>query len=161
MTDSSWENSGQPAKRPGMPTWVKVLMGCGVTALLLFGGCTALATWGCHAMTHNMESAEWSQLRSAAVQLQTAEGTRALYAANPGLAVQYPTEAEFTRAAEAWRPRLEALPAQMPGLFTGRINYTLNVQGGFRKVELGYRNGKGAMLSSRWENGHLMQIELR
>ena len=161
MADASWDNSGMPARKPGMPTWVKILLGCGLAMLVAMGGCVALATWGCHAMTQSMETEEWGQLRQAVAQLQTDDGARALYQANPGLAAAYPTEQAFLTAAQGWRPRLEPMPEHMPGLLTGRVSYSVQIQGGFRRTELGYRNGKGTWIASRWENGHLITFDLR
>src|SRR5512135_2234296 len=114
MADASWDNSGLPKKETGMPGWVKVLLGCGVAMLLAMGACVGFAAWGCRAMTHSMETAEWGQLRQAVAQLQTDDGTRALYQANPGLAARYPDEAAFLKAAQQWRPRLEPLPERVP-----------------------------------------------
>ena len=46
----------------------------------------------------------------------------------------------------------------MPSLFTGKISYNVSVNGGFRKVELGYTNSRGAVIASRWENGRLQML---
>ncbi|HJU82567.1 MAG TPA: hypothetical protein VJ600_00010 [Holophagaceae bacterium] len=161
MADASWDNSGLPKKEPGMPGWVKILLGCGLAMLLAMGACVGFATWGCNAMTRSMEAAEWGQLRQAVAQLQTDEGARALYQANPGLASRYPDEAAFLKAAQDWRPRLEPLPEHVPSLFTGRVSYNIQIAGGFRRADLGYRTTKGTWIASHWENGRLTTIDIR
>lgn len=159
MVDSNWDNGGiATPRKSGMPIWAKISMGCGIAALVVLATCVAgVATCG-HAIGSAMNGPEWGQLRAAVEQLGTDEGVKSLYEANPALKSAYPTEENFLQAAKEWRPRLEPLPPQMPSVFTGKISENVNVSGGFRKVELGYTNGKGAKIASRWENGRLEMI---
>ncbi len=161
MADSSWDNGGQPAQRKqGMSIWAKVALGCGVIFLLGMGGCVVLGATCARAIGKTMDGREWGQLKEAVQQLQSDEGAKALYQANPELSQAYPTEDDFLEKARIWRPKLEPLPAEMPGVFTGKISYNVSINGGFRKVELGYTNGIGGKIASRWENGRLQMISV-
>ncbi len=159
MADSSWDNNGQPIQpKKGMSIWAKVALGCGVVFLLGLGGCVVLGATCARAIGKTMNGPEWGMLRAAVQQLESDEGAKALYQANPDLWQAYPSEETFLQQARTWRPKLEPLPLEMPSLFTGKINYNVSVNGGFRKVELGYTNSHGAAIASRWENGRLQMI---
>ncbi len=161
MADSSWDNGGQSTRaKQGMSIWAKVALGCGVVVLLGLGGCVVLGATCAHAIGKSMDGPEWGHLRRAVEQLGSDAGAKDLYEANPDLWKAYPSENDFIKTAQSWRPKLEPLPAQMPGVFGGHINYTVNMSGGFRRVELGYTNSKNALVSSRWENGRLQTIEV-
>ena len=162
MVDSSWDNGGTaPPAQSGMPVWAKVLLGCGVAAVLALATCVGGGAYFFSRVSHAMKGREWTQLRTVSDALQTDEGTRLLYQQNPGLAADYATESDFLKAIQAWRPRLEPLPMEMPGLMTGRIAYNVRKVGGRPKqVELGYRNGKGVWLKVRWEGDRLVSLDL-
>ena len=161
MADSSWDNNGQPMQRKqGMSIWAKVALGCGVVFLLGMGGCVVLGATCARAIGKTMDGREWGQLKEAIQQLQSDEGTKALYQANPDLWQAYPSEEAFLEQARTWRPKLEPLPQEMPSILTGKISYNVQVNGGFRKVELGYTNTRGAAIASRWENGRLQMISV-
>lgn len=161
MADSGWDNGGvSMPKKSGMPLWAKITMGCGIIALLGLVTCVAgVATCG-KAIGKAMNGPEWGQLRAAVEQLGTDDGAKALFQANPELKSSYPTEDSFVEAAKGWRLKLEPLPPQMPSVLSGKISYNVSVSGGFRKVELGYTNGKGGKVASRWENGRLEMISV-
>ncbi len=159
MADSSWDNGGQSAPRKqGMSTVAKVALGCGVVALLGLATCIGGMATCAGAISKSMDGREWGDLRAAVAQLQTEEGAKALYGANQDLWKDYPSEEKFLATARSWRPRLEPLPEKMPSLLTGKINYNVNVSNGLRTVELGYTNGKGAQVASRWANGRLQTL---
>lgn len=161
MTDSSWDNGGQPTQRKqGMSIWAKLAMGCGVVFLLGLGTCVALGATCAHKMNQAMDGPEWGQLRNAVEQLQTDAGAKTLYDANPDLSKAYPSENAFIQAAQGWRPRLEALPLQKPSLMSGDLSYGVNVSPGHRQVQLDYTNSKKVVIRSRWENGRLQVLEV-
>lgn len=161
MADSSWDNSGLPARPKGMPLWLKVILGCGVLMMLLFGGCVG----GCYYLGHLAKSDpkgfeksiqgfagkfikdDWDEARRVVDQLQTDDGTKALYKANPGLAETYPTEAAFLEAAKGWRPHLAPLPADLPDLDKQDLSYQNNMGG---RTVLSYRNADGGHLRLAW-----------
>ena len=126
--------------------------------LLGLGGCVVVGATCTRAIGKAMDGREWGQLKEAVQQLQSDDGAKALYQANPPLGQAYPTEDAFVQQVKTWRPKLEPLPTQMPSLFTGKISYNVSVNGGFRKVELGYTNSRGAVIASRWENGRLQML---
>lgn len=160
MVESNWDNSGLPAPKKRIGTGLKVAIGCGVALLVAIGGCVALVGTGAAVIGKTLRAEEWPALRAAVAQLDTDDGARALYDANPRLAADHPDQARFLQAVQRWRPRLEPLPEEPPSVFTGRISMNVSVSGGYRRTELGYRNGKGAMVSSRWENGRLVALEV-
>ncbi|MBI4913500.1 MAG: hypothetical protein HY823_12235 [Acidobacteria bacterium] len=161
MVDSSWDNAGLPAPKKGLGTGAKVAIGCGVVLLLVVGSCAVAAGVGATVVGRQMEAREWPALRKAVDQLRTEAGAAELYRQNPRLARDHPTEEAFLAAAESWRPRLEPLPEKAPSVFTGRISMTIEASGGFRNVELGYRNDRGTRIDSQWENGQLVMIRVQ
>jgi hypothetical protein len=160
MTDASWDNGGlgRPAKR-GWPLWGKVLMGCGVAVLLALAACVG-GVVTCAGAVSKAADAEWAALRATVDQLATDEGASAVFAAHPALADQFGDEAAFLAAVRGWRSRLEPLPADKPGFRTGRVSYNVRIDNGRKTVELGYLNGKGARLASRWEDGRLASLRV-
>ena len=161
MADSSWDNNGQPMQRKqGMSIWAKVALGCGVVFLLGLGGCVVLGATCARAIGKTMNGPEWGMLRAAVQQLESDEGAKALYQANPDLGQTYPSEDQFVSTARTWRPKLEPLPETRPSLIKGQISYSVNSTPGMRHVELGYSNSKGARINSTWENGRLQMISV-
>lgn len=160
MNDSSWDNSGLPAPKRGMGTGLKVAIGCGVALLVVIGGCVAAVGAGVSVLGRQMQAREWPQLRQAVAALATDEGAAALYRDQPGLAAEHPSEAAFLLAAQGWRPLLEPLPAEPPSVFTGRLEMNIQIHNHRRSVDLGYRNGKGHRVRSRWEDGRLMALRV-
>jgi hypothetical protein len=128
MVDSSWDNSGLPPQKKGLGTGMKVLMGCGIAALVALVTCIAGgAILGnmikkdpkafekrVEGFAKGLVQVDWERFRTLVDQLRTDEGARALYRANPGLHQAHPTEDQFLQAAHAWRPRLGPLPAEAP-----------------------------------------------
>lgn len=131
MTDSSWDNGGygQPTK-PGMPTWAKVMLGCGVAAVLAMATCVGGGMYIAHRIKKDPQGferrilglaadqvrPEWEDFRKVVENLRTPEGCKALYAANPGLATTWPKEAAFLEAARAWQSTLPSAPDLTPDL---------------------------------------------
>jgi len=116
MVDSGWDNGGMPlVKGKGMPVWGKVLMGCGVAVLLLLATCAGALYWGVGKVSEKADRA-WAEMDQTVRSLRTEQGSRALYQANPALADSYPTEGDFLKAAEAWRPNLGKFPPQRPSI---------------------------------------------
>ncbi len=157
MADSSWDNSGygQPAKA-GMPTWAKVLLGCGVAAVLALATCVGGGVYLAHRIKQNPDGfkkqvlgfaidrmrPEWEDFRKVVEDLRTPEGCRALYAANPDLAGTWPKEADFLEAAKAWQPGLPPAPELTPELLEGRGGIQINSQYG-GKVRITWRPKEG------------------
>jgi hypothetical protein len=160
MADSNWDNSGLPTRKKGLGTGLKVAIGCGVALLLAIGGCVAFIGAGASLVGKTLKAQEWPQLRQAVVALGTDEGAAKLYQDNPGLTGDYPSEAAFLAAAQAWRPRLEPLPAEPPSVFTGRLNMNISINNNRRSAELGYRTGNGSRITGRWEDGRLAALKV-
>jgi hypothetical protein len=128
MVDSSWDNSGLPPAKKGLGTGMRVLLGCGIALLLLLVTCAiGAAVLGNYikkdpkafetrveGFANSLIQKDWERFRTLVDQLQTDEGARALYRANPGLGQAQASEELFLQAVRAWRPRLGPLPAEMP-----------------------------------------------
>ena len=128
MVDASWDNSGLPPAKKGLGTGMKVLMGCGIAVLLTVVTCAVGGAVLGHYIKKDPRAFElrvegfakglvqkdWERFRALVDQLQTEDGARAVYHANPGLHQAQPTEELFLQAVRAWRPRLAPLPAEAP-----------------------------------------------
>jgi hypothetical protein len=96
-----------------------------------------------------MMKAPWEALHQALDQLKTDEGARAFYAANPGLAGRYATEAAFLEAVRGWRPKLEKVPRALPDLQANAMNF----HRGFDGSTLAFRAPDGPRVEITWEGG--------
>ena len=128
MVDASWDNSGLPPQKKGLGTGMKVLMGCGIAALAALVTCAVggailgnMIKKDPKAFEKRVEGfakgliqKDWERFRTLLDQLQTDDGARALYRANPSLHEAHPTEDQFLQAARSWRPRLGPLPVEAP-----------------------------------------------
>lgn len=166
MVDSSWDNSGLPPKKAGMPTWAKVLLGCGLVFLLLIGSCVGLAAWGFHKAS-TMGQAQWPRYIETVKALQDPAATRALYDANPALKHRYPDADAFEATVARWRPAIQTPPAQMPPLTSGRAvafgGRSTRVENGNVSHEnggmAGYKMEDGRMLVVVWRDQQVAEIE--
>ncbi len=163
MTEGSWDNEGMGAPpRSGMPGWAKVLLGCGVAAVLALGACVGGAAWLGHQAKKDPEAfkqkvmgfalnqirPEWEEFRNLTVQLQSDEGARNLYRAQPKLAEAYGPEAAFLATVQAWRPRLAPLPElDEKVLEGGDVNIVKGITG---EVTVSVRMSGGARLRAVW-----------
>ena len=157
MADSSWDNGGygKPTKA-GMPTWAKVLLGCGVVAVLALTTCVGGAMYLAHRVKKDPEGfkkqvlgfaidrmrPEWEDFRAVVEQLRTPGGCKALYAANPDLTATWPKESDFLEAARAWQPGLPSAPDLTPQLLEGHEGITISSQFG-GKVRVNWRPRTG------------------
>ena len=129
MADSSWDNGSQglPAKS-GMPLWGKLLLGCGVVALVGLATCVGGVAYVANRAKKDPDGfknkvlgfalekvrPDWDDLQAVVSQLRSPEGSRALYAANPDLAKTWPTEGDFLEATAAWGKDLPPRPNSAP-----------------------------------------------
>ncbi len=160
-----------------MPTWAKVVLGCcggcALVFVLLMATCIGGATWiSKHGVPEFLDQAAgsafldkaWAEMDRAVQGLRTEEGTRALYRANPGLAENYPTEEDFLKAAEEWRPNLGEFPAKRPQLRDllrekhGGGHFSINTQNGTTRIE--YQIPKGGRLFLQLESDKLVDLRV-
>jgi hypothetical protein len=146
MADSSWDNGGHgiPAKA-GLPLWAKLTLGCGIVFLVALVTCFGTGAFLVNrfnkdpqgfkqkAMTLVLDRVrpEWEDFRVVVEQLRSPEGCQALYAANPGLAKTWPTEATFLEASSRWHKELVSAPDLSPDVMEHgglRINHDLGGQ---------------------------------
>ena len=164
MTDASWDNSGMPPRKKGMPLWVKLLGGCGIVLVLILatciGGGILLVKKGGQAM-QALTASQWSELRAAVDQMQTRDGAKAFYAAHPRLADQYPTEDAFLEAWSGWSSALTPLPAEPPALTSGRYSPSYQNNNGFKRVTITYTTETGHAIHAQWEDGELVSFRAR
>ena len=125
MANSSWDNGGYgvPAKA-GLPLWGKIALGCGVAFLVVLVTCVSGIAYVANRAKKDPDGfknkvmgfaldkvrPDWDDFRAVVEQLRTAEGCRALYAANPGLAKTWATESAFVAAASKWQKDLAPTP---------------------------------------------------
>lgn len=128
MVDSSWDNSGLPPQKQGLGRGMKVLMGCGIAALLALLTCTIGGAILSNMIKKDPKGFEtrvegfakgfvqkdWDRFRALVDQLQTDDGARLVYRANPALHEGHPSEDQFLQTVRAWRPRLTPLPVAAP-----------------------------------------------
>lgn len=156
MADSSWDNGGQglPAKR-GMPVWGKVLLGCGIAFLVVLVTCVSGIAYVAHKAKKDPEGfkkqvmgfafdkirPDWEDFRAVVEQMRTEEGSRALYAANPGLAKTWPAESDFLQTTAKWRKDIAPAPDLTPDLLERQ---GLRIHRDFSgKVEVGWSPKSG------------------
>jgi hypothetical protein len=167
--DASWDNSGLPPRKKGMPTWLKVLAGCGILFVLAIGSCVGFAAWGLHKVS-DMGKAQWPRYVETVKELQDPAATKALYEANPGLHKRFSDEGAFESQIAEWRPALQTPPDQMPSLTSGRAmafegrNHTVHIgngeapdTGGKTSVA-GYKMDDGRMFVIIWRNDQIVEI---
>ena len=125
MADGSWDNGGHgvPAKA-GMPLWGKIALGCGISFLVVLVTCVGAGAFFINKIKKDPEGfkqkamnlvadkmrPDWEDFRAVVEQLRTPEGCQALYAANPGLAKTWPTEAAFLEASSRWHKEVVSAP---------------------------------------------------
>ena len=133
-----------------MPTWGKVLLGCGVVALLGLATCVGGVAYLGHRVKNDPDGfknkvlgfalekvrPDWDDLQAVVNQLRSPEGSRALYAANPDLAKTWPTEAAFLEAAASWGKDLPPQTDLSPDLMEHQRLHINHVMGG--KVTIGW-----------------------
>ncbi len=149
---------GGPVKT-GMPTWLKVSLGCGVALLIVLCTCVGGSIYLQQRIKKDPEGFkrqikgfvqakiqdDWTFLRRAVEQIRTDEGAKAFYAANPKLIQQYPSEAEFLEAVKGWRSELQPIPEAMPDFDSRDLQYTQGIRGGW--VSYRFPNGKHVRLA--------------
>ncbi len=128
MAESSWDNGGQaPAPKAGMPLWGKILLGCGITVLVVLVTCVSGVAYVAHKFKKDPEGfkqkamnvvadkvrPDWEDFRIVVEQLRTPEGCQALYQANPALGKTWPTEAAFLEASSRWHKEVVSAPAEL------------------------------------------------
>ncbi len=101
----------------------------------------------------------WSRFRENAVALQTDDGAKSLYQAQPGLKKHFPTENDFLVKARAWRPQLESLPedSREDG---GHLQLHIYTSPLGEQQELAYTTKSGMRLRQNWSNGQLVELSL-
>jgi len=131
MADGSWDNSGHgvPVKA-GLPLWGKIALGCGIAFLVVVVTCVGAGAFFVNKIKKDPEGfkqramnlvaekvrPDWEDFRAVVEQLRSPEGSQALYAANPGLAKTWPTEAAFLEAASRWHKEVVSAPDLTPDL---------------------------------------------
>lgn len=167
MADASWDNSGLPPRKQGMPTWGKVLLGCGVLSLLFVGTCAAFLGWTVNRAA-NEGQVQWPAYVEAVKALQEPATTKALYEANPGLSREFTDAEAFEKQVAEWRPALQVPPRVKPPLTSGRAIAFGGKSTKFKDGRVsrehgtvtGYRMEDGRMLIVSWQDGKILDIQL-
>jgi len=172
-TDSSWDNSGLPPQKKGMPLWVKILGGCGLLMVLLIGSCVAFGAFLFHKAT-TIGAAQWPAYVTTVKALEDPAGTKSIYESNPGLQKQFSDEAAFEQQVAEWRPAIQTPPEQMPSMTSGRV---YSFVGRDRSVHIGgdapspserkeggitgYKMDDGRFLIVVWEDHKIVAIQFQ
>ncbi len=155
--------SGGP--RPSPPTFKQLRWKLTFASLgLLLTALCLLALFGLFDLQRTsaaaVEKKEWRSLQHVVVLMRDDGGAKELYAQAGKRLQGCATEDEFLRLLSRVRPRLEPLPDHVPRLLWGRASCTVEDHGKARLAWIAYRNSKGLLISSRWENGSLMALSL-
>jgi hypothetical protein len=165
MADSSWDNGGHgvPAKA-GLPLWGKIALGCGVAFLVVLVTCVGAGAFFVNKIKKDPEGfkqqamnlvadkvrPDWEDFRAVVEQLRSPEGCQALYAANPGLAKTWPTQAAFLEAASRWHKDITSAPDLTPDLMEQHGLRIHHVLGGH--VEVGWSPSTGRAVYVTFES---------
>ncbi len=115
--DQSWDGGGLPPKKKGMSSLAKVGIGLLAAFVLFVGLCFGAGYWMYRTASRSVHHG-WDIMRQTAEQLKTEEGARRIYAENPALSRDYPTQEGFLEAAGGWRAKLGSIPSQLPDMET-------------------------------------------
>jgi hypothetical protein len=157
--------TGHEGARRGWPAWAQIGVGCGAALLVLLATLAGGGYLVYRRGTQVMDRA-WRDLRKTAERLQTPESTHVLFRTNPALTEIYPTEKDFMKAVETWRPRLGTVPAQCPPLQAifrdpELIQVHQNRSDGHETIRIRYRFPSGAVLLMETDQGRLTNLLLQ
>ena len=105
--------------------------------------------------------ARWGELSRALGDLQTDEGARRLWRANPALAERFGSEEEFVARARQWRPKIEALARDLPAWDPSAFEVKPFLDAGRPGVEIAYANRRGSRVRLVWRGTELSYIEVQ
>ncbi len=105
--------------------------------------------------------ARWAELSGALSDLQTDEGARRLWRANPALAERFGSEEEFVARARQWRPKVEALARDLPAWDPAAFEVKPFLDSGRPGVEIAYANRRGSRVRLVWRGTELSYIEVQ
>jgi len=170
VTDGSWDQpltpSPAPPRKKGLGVFGKILIGCG-GALFCFILAIAALLWVAFSKASGALDRGWAEVRAEVESLRTDEGARKLYRDNPGLAQNYPTEAEFLKASAEWRPKLGHIPEKRPDLkdlVKGRGPGSVSIRSregeGKKSLTIRMRMDTGATLVVELEDDRLADIQV-
>jgi len=164
-SESSWDAPPPPRKK-GLSVVGKVFIGCGA-AMLCFLLAIGAMVWVVFSKASRAMDHGWSQIHAEIRDLRTEQGARNLYRDNPGLAQNYPTEAEFLKAAAEWRGKLGDIPEKRPDfkeMIKGRGPSNITIRSkdmdGTKSVTVRMRMSTGATLVVELENDKLTDIQV-
>lgn len=141
MVDSSWDSQAPVPSSGRGPAWGKVLLGCGLAALL---GGSVLVVGGMTLANQKLNSpqvqAEMRRslgplLRRLVDDLLNDEGARSVYARQRRLRSRFPNEEAFLTQVRAWRPSLATMPRDLEG--AGAFESRFSFQGMRLTIRLG------------------------
>jgi len=147
------------------PLWLQITLGCGVVLLVVLGTLGGVG-YAMHRKGTAVMERSWKELRTVTERLRTVESTKALYRAHPALSEIYPTEGEFLKQVEAWRPKLGEIPDQPPplkALLQGNrlLQVHENRSDGHETVRIKYAFRNGAVLEMESDQGRLTDLLLK
>lgn len=163
----TWNAPVEPPARKGMPTWGKVLMGCGIAALLGLGACVVGGIYVVKKSTRVFAEMTRQPMQELAQLVQdsgTPEGLTRFYEGHRALARRYPTAEAFTAAVKDIGARVGPLPTELTDFITlmkeQRLDLKARNDNGVKGLTLKYRNPGKEALVGEWENGTLVDLRI-
>jgi hypothetical protein len=144
---------------------MQISLGCSLAVLVVVGTLAGVG-YAIYRKGTSVMQRSWKELRTTVERLRTVESTKALYRGNPGLSEIYPTEKEFLKNAETWRPKLGDIPDQPTTLKTLFVNKQMllvheNRSDGHETVRMKYTFPSGAVLELETDQGKLTDLLLK
>lgn len=144
----------------------KLALGCGLLLLLFLGTCGTF-TWVAKRQADAAADQGWAQLRAPFERLRTDAGAAALYRESPALQAKFGSEALFLATANAWRPKLDALPEARPvlkellGKDGSRFRIRNDAVKGQPRLWIRYAQPGGATFTLESEGGRVVDLDAR
>jgi hypothetical protein len=155
---------GPASRRSGLAP--KLTLGCGLLLLLFLGTCGTF-TWIAKRQADAAADRGWAQLRAPFERLRTDQGAAALYRESPALQAKFGSEALFLATANAWRPKLDALPEGRPvlkellGKDGSRFRIRNDAVKGRPRLWIRYTPPGGATFTVELEDGRVVDLDAR
>ncbi len=162
----TWNTPAERPARKGMPTWGKVLLGCGIVSALAMGACVVGSVYVYKKGKTVIAEATREPMRelSLFVQESSPEALGAFYASHPGLAKRYPDVNAFTESMKDLTTRVGPIPTEITDFMTllkeRRLEMNAHKENGVKGMTLKYRNPGKESLVGVWEGGKLVDLKV-
>lgn len=163
----TWNTPAEPLARKGLPTWAKVLLGCGILAALAMGACVvggAYVLRKSRTVITEMTRQPMQELAGLVRDAATPEALQRFYQDHPALSKRYPDAASFAAAMKELGTRVGPLPSEIQDFMTlmkeQRLELKAHKDNGVKGLTLKYRNPGKETLVGEWEAGKLVDLRV-